>query len=191
MLRTSVAGMLLGGVILGFAACGSEEAAPESTAPLFDCGSYDTVSSGGAEVSYFNDVHPIVQKHCNTSTCHGTPKSFADITEGKDLYLGQDESLGASPRAFTTDLVTVVFPSASKTSPTTKLVVPGKPGESMLVLKTDGCQNSAGIQDCSVPKGVGCGEAMPNTPQAGARDKLTAAEAELIRRWVAQGAKDN
>ncbi len=78
---------------------------------------------------------------------------------------------------------------ASKTAPSMNLVTAGNPAQSFMMLKLDGCQDSAGLTCTPQPGAVSssaCGDPMPQ-----ASPILTSDERNLFRRWIAQGAQSN
>ncbi|HXG09492.1 MAG TPA: c-type cytochrome domain-containing protein [Gemmataceae bacterium] len=98
------------------------------------------------EVSYYRDIRPIFQQHCQG--CHQPAKpqgGFIMTSHAALLKKGDSDQPG---------------------------VVPGKPDESMIVFQI----TSHDGQPPAMPRG---------------RDPLTAAQVNLIKTWIAQGAKDD
>jgi len=114
-------------------------------------------------ISFANNVQPIFNRSCATSTaCHQGPLPAADLNLTAGVSYGQTVDVRSSSR------------------PALFRVLPGKPDESYLVLKIE-----EGIPgDTLMP--LGC----PTAPQGGAVCP-TPDEIESIRTWVAECAPDN
>ena len=121
-------------------------------------------------VRFRADVQPIFAQSRAFSSCHGSRGGL-----GGGVYLGGAAAEAADVRA---GLVSVSAPEL----PQMALVKPGAPEASYLMRKLDGdaCLLRA---DC---KDHDCGEAMPRTG-----DLLPIATRDVVRRWIAQGAKDD
>lgn len=150
----------------------------------FDYGDYTPTS----DPSFANDVMPVIQRACNLSTCHGSSLPKGDLFMGPSLF-----SMGmmVTPDQATIDMVLteelINIPSA--TAPAVMLVMPGSPENSFMMTKIDGCQNVRGFtctaQGGAVTNGV-CGDDMPQS-----QPPLPDSEKNMIRDWIAQGAKNN
>jgi hypothetical protein len=119
-----------------------------------------TNGTSTTSASFSKDVMPIIGESCALTACHAAKQSNLGI------HLTFDEEQ--------------VFAELQKGSPTfggVKFVVPGKPDESLLVGKMDGTQ--AKIAACA----GGCGREMP--PE----DLLPQEKRDVVRRWIANGAK--
>jgi hypothetical protein len=118
---------------------------------------------GGAattSASFSKDVMPIIGESCALTACHAAKQSNLGI------HLTFDEEQ--------------VYTELQKASPTfggVKFVVPGKPDESLVMAKMDATQ--AKLPSCA----SGCGKEMP--PE----DLLPQEKRDVIRRWIADGAK--
>jgi hypothetical protein len=78
---------------------------------------------------------------------------------------------------------------ASLTAPSMQIVDPGKPATSFLMRKLDGCWSGLDGAGQCMPLEMGptpCGETMPFGGML-----LDAAERDLVRRWIFQGAQNN
>jgi hypothetical protein len=68
--------------------------------------------------------------------------------------------------------------------------VPGDPANSFLMRKVDGCfeglEASCTVQSTESESGHPCGDRMPHSSKTLCED-----ERDMIRRWIAQGAKNN
>jgi hypothetical protein len=143
------------------------------------CG--NSSSSGGAQcaayqssadlttpaISMKTDVQPIIDRACTFTSCHGGGT-------GKLTMVMGDSSKTR------TALVGVAAPEM----PSMKLVAASDPTNSWMMKKLDGdvCLFTS---KCTVVEGR-CDDTMP---QSG--DILDVSERDKIRRWIAQGAKDN
>jgi hypothetical protein len=118
-------------------------------------------------VSLRNDVVPILTSSCAFSTCHGEKTSPGN----NGLYLGTQQGTPDATAIHASVLATAV-------SYDMPVVTPGDPSQSFLMHKADG-------DACTLCKNL-CGESMPQSTQL-----LPVASRDTIRRWIAQGAKDN
>jgi hypothetical protein len=161
------------------AACGPSTPATSSGAgaagpsACFDYAGFDATTP---TVSFKTDVLPIFRQSCGLSTsCHGTLGSPGP-------YLGPKLS-DPEPSADDIDQIfaaNVGVPASAE--PGMSIVAPGEPRESFMMHKLDGtleCEQLACAVDGS------CGDSMPVgvALEQGRRD--------TIRRWIAQGAKND
>jgi hypothetical protein len=117
-------------------------------------------SASSGTASFSKDVMPIIGESCALTACHAAKQSNLGI------HLTFDEAQ--------------VYAELEKASPTfagVKFVVPGKPDESLVMAKMDGTQ--AKVAACN----GGCGREMP--PE----DLLPQEKRDVLRRWIANGAK--
>jgi hypothetical protein len=126
------------------------------------------------EVSFSRDVMPTFVNSCAFTTCHGNPTG-----------LNNGVFLGRKPESSRSDVERVLAATVRVPAPqlsTMSFVAPGDPENSYLMRKLDGdhCLLHAQCKDGS------CGISMPR--QSGL---LPLARRDAIRRWIAQGAKDN
>lgn len=149
------------------------------------------------EVSFSSTVFPILRASCTRTECHGTPPG----TDATLVYPALDLYLGPPPDDTTTPidrtLYALVVSNLKKVSRTARgraLVFPGAPEKSFLIDKIYACQDRRDLS-CDVsfagplhcPESA-CGDPMPPRDQPG---QLRQEEKEAIRRWIAQGARDN
>jgi hypothetical protein len=119
--------------------------------------------------SFRNDVLPVFTQSCAFSTCHGT-----EATSNQGLYLGAGTS--PDPVKVRASLLAI---SATAGMP---YVTPGDPKGSFVMRKLDGDQCMLDTTCLSRT----CGARMPRN---GAQ--LLQPQRDTVRRWIAQGAKDN
>jgi hypothetical protein len=146
------------------AACSSSEDAAKVCA-----GEYTPPASfdpNTPPVTFSRDVFPLFST-CSGNDCHGTPNNqnhvFVSATDPKSTVPG---------------LVNV----PSKKLPSMVYVKPGDPNNSFLMKKLDGSH-------CALDKqcvGGTCGDQMPNK-----ETQMTVEERDKVRRWIAQGAKND
>jgi hypothetical protein len=172
----------LGLVVLaavGSHGCKTEKAEVCPSSCPYDYASFEA----GEPVSFKDEVFPLMRQSCAKNTCHGpTDPTKAD---GK-LYLGPP----ASDQTVIIDLALRQQVGAnlvgkdSATAPAMKIVAAGDPANSFLMLKVDGCQETAGLA-CKSPddKVSGCGDRMPDGD-----DGLCEPQRDVFRRWIKQGA---
>ncbi len=145
-----------------------------SPTPTNECVAY-TVSSNtdlqSPVVSFRNDVVPIFVQSCAFSQCHGTAGGG-----NNGIFLGSKTST-FDPGAVRSALVGV----PSTELPTMLFVTSSDPFKSYLMHKMDSDLCTLHAQ-CT---GGTCGQSMP-------KDNATLAPSvrDVIRRWIAQGAKD-
>ncbi len=118
-------------------------------------------------VSFSKDVLPIFGQSCAFSTCHGSTTGSSN-----GVFLGKD---AAKVIASTVNV-------KGDELPTMPFVNPGKPQESYLMRKMDGSQCGLNAQ-CS---GGSCQDSMPKGDVT-----LEVERRDIVRRWIAQGAKND
>jgi hypothetical protein len=119
-------------------------------------------------VSFSATVMPVFAASCAFTSCHGSPSN-----SNNGIYLGDPD-----PKK-THDALVSVAASELASMP---YVTPGDPRQSFLMRKLDGSQ-------CVLdPQCVGgsCGDRMPRNDQ-----QLPLDTRDAIRRWIAQGAKND
>lgn len=147
---------------------------------------YSTFQQTKPEVSLRNDLLKAggtLRFSCSfDTTCHGS-----ESRSQANLYLGTS---GNAP--LTEEQINLVYenlvnhPSAA--APTIPLVDPGKPENSFVMMKLDGCLEDTRCVDAnSRLTEEPCGSLMPE----GNKDPLPKEERDLIRTWIAQGAPNN
>jgi hypothetical protein len=119
-------------------------------------------------VTFSGSVMPVFAASCAFTSCHGSPSN-----SNNGIYLGDPD-----PKKTHDALVNV---GASELS-SMPYVTPGDPRRSFLMRKLDGSQCVLDAQ-CA---GGSCGERMPRDDQP-----LPLDTRDAIRRWIAQGAKND
>ena len=118
-------------------------------------------------VSFAKDVMPIFGQSCAFSTCHGST-----VGNANGVFLGKD-----APRVH----AAVVGMKGDELA-SMPFVTPGNPRESYLMRKMDGSQCALDAQ-CT---GGSCQGSMPKNEGV-----LDLATRDTVRRWIAQGAKND
>ena len=151
---------------------GSGGSAPSG---CFDYTAFDGMSP---KVTFSKDVLPIFRNSCGFSSCHGN----ASPTESARHYYGPGNS---EPTPDMTQITAIFEQSVGKPAveePSLSLIEPGKPDKSFLLYKLDGA--SCASLPCAAKKT--CGASMPQSNPLLAEEKR-----DTIRRWIAQGAKND
>ena len=169
MLNKAILSVLAVSTLTVFA-CGGDDppASTESTGSGSVCIDYSSVSG---DASFKLDVMPLFDQACNSMSCHGG----SSPAQGLGLTAATDDERTALINTLT---------STTASQATLKLVEPGDPAASFLLIKCE--YDKAGIEACTEScGGTGCGSPMPfGTP-------LAESEKEVLRRWIASGAQDN
>jgi hypothetical protein len=118
-------------------------------------------------VSFSKDVMPIFGQSCAFSTCHGST-----VGNANGVFLGKD-----TPRVH----AAIVGVKGDELS-AMPFVTAGNPRESYLMRKMDGSQCALDAQ-CT---GGSCQGSMPKNEVV-----LDVATRDTVRRWIAQGAKND
>lgn len=118
-------------------------------------------------VSFSTDVMPVFGQSCAFSTCHGS-----NVGPANGVFLGRD---AAKVHAAIVNIPAGELPSMP-------FVTPGDPSKSYLMRKMDGSQCALDAQ-CT---GGSCQDSMPKSST-----KLEVATRDIVRRWIAQGAKND
>ncbi|MBX3219742.1 MAG: hypothetical protein KF795_04430 [Labilithrix sp.] len=135
------------------------------------CKDYSPPASFDAQnptVSFAKDVMPIFTQSCAFSSCHGSASGSSN-----GVFLG-----GTDPTRVHESIVDV----RSSKLPAMAFVKAGDPRESFLLRKMDGSQCALDAQ-CT---GSDCGQSMPHND-----DALPLETRDTLRRWIAQGAKND
>ena len=119
------------------------------------------------KVTFAADVLPVFGRSCAFSTCHGSTTGPAN-----GVFLGKD-----GPKAHA-----AIVGVKGDELPTMPFVTPGNPQESYLMRKMDGSQCALDAQ-CT---GASCQSSMPKGDVP-----LDVATRDVVRRWIAQGAKND
>lgn len=147
-----------------FAGCSNGDGGGGTT-----CNDYQppaTFDAQNPKVSFSRDVTPIFKQSCAFTSCHGL--------EGSDngVYLGQDQA----------KVYQGLVDIRASELPTMAFVKPSDPRSSYLMRKVDGSQCALDAQ--CVDKS--CGQSMPR-----GEGLLPLDTRDTIRRWIAQGAKND
>ncbi len=118
-------------------------------------------------VSFSKDVLPIFGQSCAFSTCHGST-----IGTANGVFLGKD-----APR-----VIAALVGVKGDELATMPFVTAGNPRESYLMRKMDGSQCALDAR-CT---GGSCQESMPKNEGV-----LDISTRDTVRRWIAQGAKND
>jgi hypothetical protein len=169
----------LGLIIISFCGgCGGDATSNSgSDGGKGSCSAY--VVPGGTDlsmplVSFHDDIMKLFNNSCGASTCHGTKT----LPMG-GLFLGQESAMRSDAAEVWAGLVG----PRSQELPTMAYVTPGDPSMSYLMHKLDGDQCQFDAQ-CGTGS---CGDVMPqDNDQA-----LPVGNRDTVRRWIAQGARNN
>ena len=144
-------------------------------------------------VSFAKDVQPVFNQSCaiSQSTCHGDPSLQKNEGSTGQVWLGLPVDAGAPDSAA---VLMGIVGVKSPENPQMDIVKAGDPANSYLMHKLDydECQYASTCNSTKNQLFVNCGQGMPYSSgtldtdmngQPGARD--------TIRRWIAQGAKNN
>jgi hypothetical protein len=125
------------------------------------------------------DVLPLFRRSCGVSTsCHGSMNAPTPAQH----YLGPSLASPAPSVSEMQMIIDGVVGVGAVKEPTMKVIETGSPQRSFLMFKLDGLNCSK--LTCSADE---CGALMPK----GNTQPLPAVERDTIRRWIAQGAKNN
>jgi len=164
-------------VMVALSSCGTEEVPPTSPTPGGTCPLYEVPSGIDLTqpvVSFKNEVMPIFNATCNSGSCHGS-----SLKPAGGVFLGSEAARGGDASSVRMGLVG----AAAQEMPSMPLVTPGDPAKSFLMHKLDADQCAFAGQ-CTIGN---CGALMPN----GSSMPLPPTNRDQVRRWIAQGAKDN
>lgn len=159
----------------GEAASSSSGSGGSSESGCFNYAGFDGMSP---KVTFSKDVLPIFRNSCGFSSCHGN----ASPTESTRHYYGPGNS---EPTPDMTQIAAIFEQSVSKPAveePSLSIIEPGKPDKSFLLYKLDGA--SCASLPCAAKKT--CGVSMPQ-----GNPLLEGEKRDTIRRWIAQGAKND
>jgi len=144
----------------------------DASTPSSSSGGSSSSSSGatGTTVSFTDDVAPILATNCALAACHSSKES------NLNFYITYD------PAQMYSELM-----KASPTCPSSRFVEPGKPEESMIMLKMDNEQDKLPESCASARRS----EMPPGDPPKSGNALLQKADRDVIRNWIKQGAKNN
>ena len=143
------------------------------------CYDYSCFKGDAPVVTFKTDVLPILRTSCGLSaSCHGQESG-----PGGQHYLGPKNS---DPEPTADQLAKIFEQSVGKTPVVNagmNIITPGDPEHSFFMYKLDGINCSK--LTCADSKS--CGGLMP----LGATTPMDGAKRDIIRRWIAQGAKND
>lgn len=184
-MRFSVRAALALSLVLGLLGGCSDESSSSSTAAASsssgsgsDCFDYTTFDGTTPVVGFAADVLPIFQQSCSlSSSCHGNEAG----TGGKP-YMGTKKDVVPTPQQ-----IQLIFDqnvgAQSVKETDMSIVEPGDPERSFLMYKMDGVFDCP-ILECTAKNA--CGTKMP---QGG--PTLSQEQRDIVRLWIAQGAKND
>lgn len=142
------------------------------------CFDYSSFDGSTPAVSFKADVLPILRQSCGlSSACHGNQSN----PTGDRPYLGPALKDGEATDAQIAAIFDQNVNKAAMKEPKMKIVAPGDPANSFLLYKLDG--TSCGKLACAAS--ASCGTQMP---QGGV---MPCEQRDILRRWIAQGAKND
>jgi len=134
---------------------------------LLACSSSDDAPAGPPP-TFSKDVAPLLFTNCALAACHASkesPQSFHVTYDAEQVYA----ELGKN----------------SPTCTSWRFVTPGKPEESLLMLKMDGEQGKLPTECVSARRS----EMPPGDPPRSNSDLLPKADRDRVRAWIRAGAK--
>jgi hypothetical protein len=158
---------------------GCSDGGTSGESPCFDYSEFD----GTSKATHFKaDVLPILQNSCGlASVCHGV-ESPSDPAQH---FFGPNKDTTA-----TDDQIALIFEQsvgkASVKNPDMQVIKPGDPKASFIMYKLDMVVDGEACETLTCAGDKSCGTEMP---QGG--PQLEAAKRDTIRRWIAQGAKND
>jgi hypothetical protein len=180
-----VAWLALVAVVVGSGGC-------SAPAPAHSSGPGD--GGSGTDVSFSNDLMPLLQNSCSTSqafTCHGSP--MVEMTTLNGLpnqprpYLGQYQNIGSlTPAADAALVYAGLVNVASNEAPSIVYVAPGNLQASFMWLKIKNELTNITAKCTSGLVTPPCGLPMPNDNLP-----LTSDQVATIQNWIQGGAPQN
>jgi hypothetical protein len=163
---------------LGLIGCGDDTGTAAGGAACYDYASFNATTPA---VSFKTDVLPIFRQSCGLSgVCHGDQGGPV-----AQPYLGPPATGAMPPPATDTEIKAIFAANVDADAvkaPGMKIVKPSDPENSFLMHKVDGTLTC----DAVTCDGAACGVSMPQGSGLLAQDKR-----DTIRRWIAQGAKND
>lgn len=142
------------------------------------CFDYASFNATAPAVSFQTDVLPIFRNSCGLSAaCHGVEAGAPG-----QPYLGPPLADGAATQAQISAILTQIVGVDSTKAPAAKIVMANTPAKSFLMHKMDNTLTCAELT-CGAS---GCGASMPL-----AGPMLSETDRDTVRRWIAQGAKND
>ena len=179
-------GLLPFSVVLGAFGLISSAACSGSSGGVNDCYDYTGFDTTTPVVSFKTDVLPLFRNSCGlSSVCHGSTTPVAPAQH----YYGPKLTDPAPSAAEITAILAGAVGVKSVDDPTMNIITAGDPSQSFMMYKLDGDPQDPSSVSCSKLACVASKTCLGAMPQAG--NTLPAATRDIIRRWIAQGAKDN
>jgi hypothetical protein len=180
--------LLLGAASVGttwLTACGNSTTSGSGSGG--DCFDYSTIDLTTPTVSFKTDVLPIFRQSCGLSTsCHGSPTGGS---LGGQHFYGPSNSAPAPSAADIQAIMDQSVGKASTANPDMVVIKAGDPAASFMMYKLDGdplAVNGVTCEKLTCAADMSCLLAMPSGgPQ------LPETSLSTIRRWIAQGAKND
>jgi hypothetical protein len=145
-----------------------------------ECFNYSTFKGDTPVISFQMEVLPIFRRSCGvSSSCHGATNSATPAQH----YLGPSLTSPTPDATTITKILDGIVGVASVEEKTMKVIEAGSPQTSFMMYKLDGvkCEQLTCLDDEK------CGVLMPQ----GSKMTMDSKERDIIRRWIAQGAKNN
>ncbi len=188
--RPSLAALFVGAFGLLSAACASSSGGGGGTGgdgpDSNGCFDYSGFNEKTPTVQFQKDVLPIFRKSCGLSmSCHG---GEVPETPGQH-FLGPSISDPNPDAMQITEILGGIVGAKSADEPEMDVVAPGDPAHSFLLFKLDGDPNNLNGLTCPTLKcasNMSCLLAMPSGGPS-----LPEGDRDAIRRWIAQGAKND
>jgi len=134
-------------------------------------------------VSFKSDIQPIFNQSCaiGGAECHGAPNNPSLL----QIYLGVYGDAGTPDAA---EILSGLVGKPAGEDSQIDLITAGDPGASYLMHKMDDdqCQFASDCPDMTVEMGQKCGVGMPFSSGI-----LGVTTRDQVRKWIAQGAKNN
>jgi hypothetical protein len=152
-----------------------------------DCFDYTGWSGMTPAATFKADVLPILRASCSdTMSCHGSQNN-PDPTQH---FYGTPESQGAMTAAQIQAIFAGAVNQASIDEPDMDVIKAGDPAHSFMTYKLD----ATSAVDCSAltcNAAMACGSPMPMSATPMSATPLSLASRDVIRRWIAQGARND
>jgi hypothetical protein len=167
-----------------------------------DCFDYSTFNGASPAVSFKADVVPIFAQSCAVSVaCHGCNAVGCKVG-GFTPFLGPTAGAPSTAQIAAIIASTVGQPAVLQIStldqttmvgnPDMSIVKAGDPAHSFMTYKLDGNFPTAPtMDDVNCPELTCAGTMTCGLAEPSAGSQLPAAQRDVIRRWIAQGAQNN
>ena len=172
--------------------CSACSSGSSSSSTDGDCGDYATFDGTSPTTTFKADVLPIFRQSCGiSSSCHGVNPPTAPGQH----FLGPANSNPAPSASDIAAIISGIVGQKSVDETEMDVVSAGSPQASFMMYKLDGPNNPEStnpddtIVDCSTLKCAAAMTCLLPMPQGG--PQLPATDRDTIRRWIAQGAKND